>query len=103
MAYWIYRTVEFKKCYLRLNLHIRKQVDASVSTIVKAPFSGRHIRYKYFREKRIGPYRLYYLVLEKHLVLLNIGHKNNQKHDIESIIHHIPFYRNEAEKISSRE
>ena len=69
---------------------VRKIIDQ-----LKVNFGvGKPLGYSYFREKRVGPYRMYYLVYEKQdtVLLVTMSDKKMQQEVIDQIKNDLPKY-----------
>lgn len=62
----------------------KKQIKKLLS---ENPFSGKPLGYKFFREKKIKKWRIYYLIYEDYLVLyfINVSDKKLQQSTIDKI------------------
>ena len=91
---------EFDKDYGKLDKSIRVRVDKALEQLEANPFTGKPLGYTFFREKKIGKFRVYYLIYEDRLVVFVIAmsEKKDQQPTINSINKLIPFYREEIEK-----
>jgi len=62
MAYKIYHSIRFDKELSKFDSYFREQVDKIESQLIENPYVGDALNVKWFREKRIGKYRIYYLI-----------------------------------------
>lgn len=76
------------------------QVAKEIDKLEENPFSGKPLGYKFFREKKIGNYRFYYLIYEDQIVVfvIAISTKKDQQATINTIKKLIPHYREEIRK-----
>ncbi len=100
MKYKIFTTEEFDGDYKALDNSIRKRIDKEIKQLEINPFVGKPLGYKFFREKKIGNHRFYYLIYEEYLVVfvIAISDKKGQQETINTIKSLIPHYRNEIRK-----
>ncbi len=86
-----------------------KKLDTSeISRVLKfeqslkeAPYSGKPLGYKFFREKKFDGKRLIFLVYEEHscIFLVTITDKKTQQQVIDLIKANLDVYREELERI----
>lgn len=98
--YAIFTTLEYDKEFNKLDNQLQKQIDKEILLLKDAPFSGKSINYKFFREKKIKNYRIYYLVYSDYLVvfLISLSTKKDQQKTINKIKKLIPFYYQELKQ-----
>ena len=98
--YKIFTTKEFDKIFDKLDTSIKKQVDKEIGQLENNPYVGKPLGYKFFREKKVKNYRVYYLVYEEYIVvfIITISTKKDQQDAINMIKGLIPFYREEIKK-----
>ena len=90
MGEWNFEQTElFEKNFSKLipsNIQeaFKKQIRKLLS---ENPYAGKPLGYKFFREKRIKKWRIYYLIYENNLVLffINISDKKLQQSTIDKI------------------
>jgi len=68
--------------------HLKKRLERLKRTLEDNPFTGKPLRYDFFREKKWGPFRVYYIILKNMLIvfLLEFSDKKDQQRVIESIL-----------------
>jgi mRNA-degrading endonuclease RelE of RelBE toxin-antitoxin system len=100
MKFKIYTTDEFNKLFDKIDPEIKKQISKEINQLEENPFSGKPLGYKFFREKKVKNYRIYYLIYEDYLVvfIITLSSKKDQQRAIDSIKHLIPYYREEIKK-----
>lgn len=91
---------EFEKKYNKIDKSIQKEIDKEISQLSKNPFVGRPLSFKFFREKKIRSYRIYYLIYKEFLVifLVSISSKSDQQLVINRIKDLIPKYYEEIKR-----
>lgn len=101
----VFTTEEFDKDFEKLDESEKKQVRAIMSQLKEQGDSvGKPLGRSYFREKKFGGKRLYFLVYKEFMVVLAVGmsNKKTQQDEIDNIISHIKeyelFIRRELEK-----
>lgn len=100
MKFEIYKTDEFRKEYSKLDKSVSDKVDKEIEQLEDNPYSGRPLGYKFFREKKVEGFRIYYLIYGSYAVvfLITIGGKKDQKKTINTIKMLMPYYREEIRK-----
>lgn len=85
--YQVYVTEEFLADYENLSKSEREQVDKIRKHLKTNPFAGKPLGYRFFREKRVGGKRIYYLIYEDVVVILlvAISDKKTQHATIDAI------------------
>lgn len=98
--YSIFVADEFYSDYGKLDASIRRQINKEIDQLETNPYSGKPLGYKFFREKKVRNYRIYYLVYEEYAVvfLIAISDKKNQQKIIGSIKNLLPMYKGEIKK-----
>ncbi len=94
-------TEEFDKDFGKLDKTVRNRVENAIEQLRINPNTGKPLGYEFFREKKIGKFRIYYLIYEAHLVVFVIAmsEKKNQQATIEKVKRLIPFYRDEIKRL----
>jgi len=100
MGYKIYTTDEFEKIFNKLDAELQNQITRAIDQLEKNPYIGKPLGYKFFREKKIKNYRIYYLIYENYLVVfvITLSSKKAQQKTIDAIKHLIPMYKEEIKK-----
>lgn len=93
-------TAEFEKYFSKLDNSLQQQINKEIEQLENDASVGKPLGYKFFREKKVRNYRLYYLVYEEYLVifLITISDKKDQQETINKIKHLIPVYREEIKR-----
>lgn len=96
----IFTTEEFDNSFDKLNKSLQVQIEGVVEQLEINPYVGKPLGYRFFREKKIKNYRIYYLIYEDYVVvfLIAISKKRDQQKTINSIKSLIPLYREEIKK-----
>ena len=92
--YKVYRTETFDKKVRRLSKEEQKRIENIEKQLRENPFVGKSLSYRFFREKKIGGKRIYYLVYEdlKIVLLVGVSDKKTQQATIDEIRKNIPAY-----------
>jgi len=98
--YKIFTTEEFDKCYNKLDSQLQREIAKEINQLEENPYSGKPLGYKFFREKKVKNYRIYYLVYEEYVVVfvIAISTKKYQQDAINKIKRLIPYSREEIKK-----
>lgn len=102
MGFKIFTTEEFDKIFSKLDSQIQRQIGKEIDQLAENPFSGKPLGYKFFREKKVRGYRIYFLIYEEYLVIfiITISGKKEQQEVIDTIKSLIPTIRKKS-KINS--
>ena len=93
-------TEEFENDFNKLDKSLKTRIGKVIEQLKTSPYAGKPLGYPFFREKKIGKYRLYYLIYKEFLVvfMIAVSEKKDQQATINSINRLIPFYREEVRK-----
>ena len=98
--YKIFTTEEFDRDFGKLDKSLQIQIDNEIAQLEINPFVGKPLGYKFFREKKVKNYRLYYLIYENYVVafIVALSNKKDQQEAIDKIKNLIPYYREEIKR-----
>jgi len=87
MDFNIQTTLEFEKKFKILDNSIKTSIQKVINQLKFNPYLGKPLGYKFFREKKVKNFRVYYLVFDDVLIVLLVGlsNKKNQKEVINNI------------------
>lgn len=94
--YKIFTTEEFDRDFDKLDRSLQIQIENEIEQLEINPFAGKPLGYKFFREKKVKNYRIYYLIYEDYVVALSS--KKDQQEAIDKIKVLIPYYKEEIKK-----
>lgn len=99
--YKIYHSSRFDKELSKLDNSIRERIDKIEDQLVNDPYVGDPLNVKWFREKRIEGYRVYYLIYEDidSVFMAAISDKKDQQKVINTIRFLFGILRREIEDI----
>ena len=99
--YKIFVTKTFEDKLEKQEKNFKDWFEKTLDKLSENPFTGKPLRYEWFREKKFEKYRLYYLIYKEHVTIyfINISEKKNQQQVINSIYLLLDFYKNEIEKL----
>lgn len=86
MSYKIYATETFKTLYSSLEIDEQRWIDKIKKNLEEYP-TGKILKYKWFREKKYGNKRLYYLIDEekKNILIVSFASKKEQQKIIDFV------------------
>ncbi len=93
-------TSEFERLLNRLDKPEKERVVKIIFQLKTDPFTGKPLGYRFFREKKFGGKRLYYLVYQELVIVLLVGMsgKKDQQETIEAIKAQFGQYKTIVEK-----
>lgn len=100
MAYAVYTTEGFDEELEKLESKDQERARKIFLQLKDNPYVGDQIRYRFFREKRIGEKRIYYLVYDdlQAVLVVAVGGKKAQQETIDRIVSSFGAYRTYLEK-----
>ncbi|MDO8625273.1 MAG: type II toxin-antitoxin system RelE/ParE family toxin [Candidatus Diapherotrites archaeon] len=98
MHWRVLTTREFDAAFEKLDRSIRPQIEKEIAQLESNPLVGKPLGYRFFREKKAGKHRMYYLIYEELVIVFVVGlsDKKGQQKAIAAIRQMIPFYREEV-------
>ena len=100
-SYDVYETETFSKLYLAMEKEEKECVNKIKIQLKSNPDAGKQLRFDWFREKKLGNKRLYYLIY-KHInsvLLVSFGTKKEQQKIIDHIIENKDRYKKIIESV----
>lgn len=99
--YKVFFTRTFEKKLAKSEKAFKEWLDGMLDQLVENPFVGKPIGARWFREKKFGKFRIYYLVYEgiKSVYLVNLSDKKDQQKIINSILLLQDIYKKEIEEM----
>lgn len=87
MAFKIFHSNRFDKELEKFDVEFKNWLDKIEDQLVENPYAGDLINYKWFREKKHGKYRVYFLVYDdlQSVFMVAISGKKDQQKVINSI------------------
>jgi|SRR3989344_7217141 len=94
MSFAIYKTEAFAKTFQTLESFEKEWINKIAEQLKENPDAGKPLRFPWFREKKFGGKRLYYLVYEDlgKILIVAFGNKKQQKLIIESVLRNLDAY-----------
>ena len=101
MPYQVYETETFSKLYEVMEKIEQEWVDKIKHQLTENPQVGKPLRFDWFREKKFGNKRMYYLIYKdvSKILLVSFGTKRDQQKIIDHIIENKERYRKIIESI----
>ena len=101
MPYQIYETETFSKLYGAMEKVEQEWVDKIKLQLIGNPQVGKPLRFDWFREKKFGDKRMYYLIYKdvSKILLVSFGTKKDQQKIIGHIIENKERYRKIIESV----
>lgn len=98
--YEIFLTGDFERDFKKLEKQEQERVNKVIRQLKTQPFTGKPLGFEFFREKKIGGKRLYFLIYEDFVVVFVIafGGKKTQQGTIDRIKLQLSHYREEVKK-----
>ncbi|GBE20042.1 MAG TPA: hypothetical protein ENG87_02385 [Candidatus Pacearchaeota archaeon] len=99
--YKIYHSNRFEMELSKLDKSLQNRIDKIEDQLVKNPYVGSPLNVKWFREKRIEKYRIYYVIYEdlESAFMVAISEKKDQQKVINTIRLLFDFFREEIESL----
>ena len=79
LIYKIFVTDAFEKDFQKLSRDEQRQIEKVKVQLRSNPFVGKPLGYRFFREKKIGGNRLYYLIYETKVVVLVVAYSGKKE------------------------
>ncbi len=104
MKYQIFTTKEFDSSFSKLDTEIQRQIAKEIDQLEANPYVGKPLGYSFFREKKVGGFRMCYLIYDEYIVVfvIALSGKKDQKQAIGTIRKLIPYYLEEMKKRCDR-
>lgn len=101
MPYQIYETETFSKLYGAMEKVEQDWVSKIKLQLIENPNTGKPLKFEWFREKKFGDKRLYYLIYKEvsRILLVSFGSKKEQQKIINHIIENKERYRKIIESV----
>ena len=105
MVYKLYHSARFDKELLKFPADFQKIVDKIEDKLTENPFVGDPLGVRWFREKRIDKYRIYYIIYEdlNSVFMAAISEKKDQQKVINTIRLLFEFFRGEIERLIDKD
>ncbi|MEK6899865.1 MAG: hypothetical protein AABX05_01950 [Nanoarchaeota archaeon] len=94
-------TKEFDELEESFSKDYQKQIENIIQQLKETWNVGKPLGYPFFREKKLGKYRLYFLVYEDidTVLLITLSDKKAQQETIDKIKHELDVYKHIIKKM----
>ena len=101
MAYAVYETETFSRLYEAMEKAEQDWVDTIKFQLIENPNAGKPLKFEWFREKRFGDKRIYYLIYKNisRILLVSFGSKKDQQKIINHILENKERYKKIIESV----
>lgn len=103
--YKIYHSARFDRELAKFDLDFHNKLNGIEDQLVETPYVGDPLNAKWFREKRIGSFRVYYLIYEdlESVFMVAISGKKDQQRVINTIRLLFDYFREELKNLIDEE
>ena len=100
MSYAVYRTEIFSKKLNSFSEDFKEQIDLIEEQLKENPYVGKPLGVRWFREKKLDVFRMYYLIYEdlQAVYIITLSGKKDQQKIINTIRLFLEQYRMEIEE-----
>lgn len=101
MAFRIYHSSTFDKLLEKCEKNFRVWLDKIEDQLVDNPYAGDPLGVRWFREKKYGIYRVYFLIYEEYqtVFMVNMSEKKDQQKIINTIRLLLDVYQDEIKHL----
>ena len=101
LPYSIYETENFSKLYEVMEKEEKEWLDKIKRQLTDNPEVGKPLKFEWFREKKFGNKRLYYLIYKNlnRILIVSFGSKKEQQKIINHIIENKERYKKIIESV----
>ena len=93
MKFRVFTTQEFDKDFEKFDEGTKRNIKKIVDQLKEqGDVVGKPLGHRYFREKKFGDNRLYYLVYKQLILIVAIGNKKMQQETIDSVLAELDTY-----------
>ncbi len=102
MAYRVYTTPEFDNLLQKLSKADQERIQRIAENLAENPYQGKPLGAKFFREKKVGDKRIYYLIYDEYVIvlLISLSDKKTQQRTIDEIKVNREIYLDLARELS---
>ena len=103
--YRVYHSSRFDRELSKFAQDFQKRVDKIEDQLSNDPYTGDPLSVKWFREKRHGRHRIYYLIYQylEAVIMVAISEKKDQQKVINTVKFLLDFFRKELETLIDKE
>ncbi len=102
--YKVYHSERFDKELSKFDKSFQNRVDKIEDILVENPYTGSPLSVEWFREKRYGKYRIYYIIYDdlEAVFMVAISEKKDQQKVINTIRLLLDFFREEIKNLVNK-
>ncbi|HLC75061.1 MAG TPA: hypothetical protein VJH88_04375 [Candidatus Nanoarchaeia archaeon] len=99
--YKVYRTSIFDNKLAHFPEDFKQHIDNFERQLVHNPYVGKPLGVKWFREKKLGKFRMYYLIYDdlRAVYMITLSEKKDQQRAINTIRLFLKQYREDIENL----
>ena len=103
--YKVYNSQTFDKELEKHDKSLQEYIDKLEDQLVENPYTGKPLNVRWFREKKLGKYRIYYLIYDdlESVFVVGLSGKKDQQKVINTTGLLLDFLRDEIENIIDKE
>lgn len=104
MAYSVYHSTTFNTALEKFPKEFKLWLDKIEEQLVQNPYVGAPLQVPWFREKKHGKYRAYYLIYEdlKAVYFVGMSDKKDQQKSINTIFMLLEYFKEEIRNLVKR-
>ena len=101
MPYAVYETETFSRLYEAMEKSEQEWVNSIKLQLKENPNTGKPLKFEWFREKKFGDKRMYYLIYQNisRVLLVSFGSKKSQQKIINHILENKENYKKIIESV----
>tara|TARA_Y100000034_G_C6713417_1_gene315254 strand:+ start:174 stop:503 length:330 start_codon:yes stop_codon:yes gene_type:complete len=102
--YKLYHSSRFDRELSKLTKEFQQRIDKIEDQLINNPYIGKPLNLKWFREKKLEKYRIYYLIYDNlnAIFMVAISDKKDQQKVINTIRLLLEFFRKELDTLIDR-
>ena len=91
MSYHVFISETLDKKIEKFAPNLKERLEKLKKSLEENPFTGKPLKHDYLREKKWGPFRVYYLIIKDLLIvfLLEFSDKKDQQRIINEILYNL--------------
>ena len=91
MTYRVFISETLDKKIEKFAPNLKERLEKLKKSLEENPFTGKPLKHDYLREKKWGPFRIYYLIVKDLLIvfLLELSDKKDQQRVINDILYNL--------------
>lgn len=100
MPYRVFTSETLERKIEKFAPHLKERLEKLKKSLEENPFTGKPLKHDYLREKKWGPFRVYYLIVKDLLIvlLLEFSDKKDQQKVINELLYNLDEIISEIRK-----